>query len=387
MTRGRLLPAWLLALAVTSAAQAQTPGYAELAAALRAGDTAAVQALLAAGVSPSVSDGKGAAPLLMAASRGQHANARALLAAGANPDPRLASYDDATPLMLAINNRDLPMAQLLLDGGAQVDLVDRHGDPALNWACFYGDLPAVELLLQHHANAALVGHGSALEVAMRRGHQAVVERLVDHLKVRSVPATLDQPLITAIDHADVAATKAALEAGANPNALDATGRPLLGRAARGRSAEIVALLLATGADPNAADRIGFTPLFEAARDGRLDNVRELLLRGADANRTARACGLGMTALHAAASAHPVNPDTPALMRLLVRAGARVDARDAEQATPLMWAVNADTAAAITLVELGADPDLVPAEGSSPRATATDRELKDLLAAMQRAKAL
>lgn len=377
-----LLRTLVVLMFALAAVAARAQGYAELATAIRAGDTAAVQALLAAGVSPSQTDGKGAAPLLMAASRGQHATVRALLAAGANADPRLASYYDATPLMLAVNNRDLPMAKLLLEGGAKVDLVDSNGDPALNWACFYGDLPAVELLLQFHANATLVGHGSALEVAMRRGHQALVERLVDHLKLRTVPAAQDQRLIAAIDSADVAATKAALEAGANPNALDATGRPLLGRAARQGNAEIIALLLATGADPNAADRIGFTPLFEAARDGQIDSVRELLQGGADPNRTAKPGGIGMAPLHAAAAAHPASPE---VLRLLVRAGARVDARDAEQATPLMWAINGDAAAALALIELGADPDLVPKDGPSPRATAQERELKDALAAMQRRK--
>jgi len=369
---------WLLAASAHAAAQ----GYAELAAAIRAGDTATVKSLLAAGVSPSRTDGRGSAPILIAASRGQIETVRELLARGADPNPRFAAYYDATPLMLAVGSRDAAMARLLLEGGAKVDLVDRNGDPALNWACFYGDLPLVELLLQHRADASLVGHGNALEVSMRRGHQPLVERLVDYLKLRITPAPLDQRLIDAIDAADAGAAKAALVDGASPNAMDGSGRPLLARAARLGNAEIVVLLLATGADANAADRIGFTPLFEAARDGRLDAARELLLRGADPRRAAKANGIGMTALHAAAAASPAQAD---LLRLLVRAGAGVDARDAEQATALMWAVNADPAAAITLVELGADPDLLPKEGDSPRAIATQREMKALLAAMQRAK--
>jgi len=200
--------------------------------------------------------------------------------------------------MLAVNNRDLAMTQLLLESGAKVNLVDSNGDPALNWACFYGDLAAVQLLLQHGADATPVGHGNALEVAMRRGHQPLVERLVDHLKLRLVPAAADQRLIAAIDTGDAAAAKAALAAGANANALDAAGRPLL-----------------------------------------------------------------------------------------ARAGAKLDARDSEQATPLLWAINGDAAAAQVLVELGADPDLPPQAGESPRKIAMQREMKDLLAAMQRLKPL
>jgi len=361
---------------------ARADGYAGLAAAIRAGDAAKVSQLLGSGVPAGESDGKGSAPLLIAASRGQHEIARALLSAGAPPNPRLASYLDATPLMLAINNRDLAMARLLLEAGAAVNLVDRNGDPALNWACFYGDLAAVDLLLQFKADATISGHGSALEVSMRRGHQALVERLTDALGLRLTPAPMDQRLIDAIDAGDVAAAKAALEAGANANALDATGRPLLARASRSAPAELVAVLLAIGANPNAADRIGFTPLFEAARDGRIDAARELLQRGADAKRRAAPAGLGMTPLHAAAAASPARPE---MLRLRVKSGANVDALDAEHATPLAWAINADQAAALTLVDLGADPDIAPQDGDSPRRVAAERQLEKLLTAMDSRK--
>lgn len=372
----------LLLLFVLLCGPAGAEGYADLAAAIRAGDAARVSQMLASGVPAGQGEGKGAAPLLIAASRGHHEIARMLLAAGAAPDPRLASFFDATPLMLAVNNRDLPMARLLLEAGADVNRVDRNGDPALNWACFYGDLAAVELLLQFKADATISGHGNALEVSMRRGHQPLVERLVDVLKLRLTPAPPDQRLIDAIDAGDVAAAKSALEAGANPDALDGTGRPVLARAARRAPAELVAVLLAVGANPNAADRIGFTPLIEAARDGRIDATRELLRRGADVNRRAAPNGLAMTALHAAAAASPAQPE---MLRLLVKSGARIDALDAERATPLAWAINADEAAALTLVDLGADPDIAPKDGDSPRRVADQRQMEKLLAAMERSR--
>jgi hypothetical protein len=74
-----------------------------------------------------------------------------------------------------------------------------------------------------------------------------------------------------------------------------------------------------------------------------------------------------------------------VLRLLVGAGAPLNAKDKEGATPLLWAVNADVVAAITLVDLGADPDLPAQDGSSPRKAAAARELKELQAAMQRRK--
>ena len=62
-------------------------------------------------------------------------------------------------------------------------------------------------------------------------------------------------------------------------------------------------------------------------------------------------------------------------------GANVNALDAERATPLAWAINADEAAALTLVDLGADPDIAPKDGDSPRRVAADRQMEKLLAAM------
>lgn len=371
------LRALVLTLAMAAGA-AHAAGYAELAAAIRAGDAAQVQALLAQGVDASATDGKGAAPVLVAASRGKHDITRQLIARGADLNVRYAAYYDATPLMLAVNNRDGEMVRLLLEAGAQVDLVDSNGDPALNWACFHGDLGIVDQLLRHRANVQLVGHGTALEVSMRRGHQPLVERLLDHLGQRRTLAGTELALQRAVDAGDADAVRAALRSGAVADGGDDTGRSLLARAARQGRSDVVAMLLAAGAKADAADAIGFTPLFEAARDGHLAVVRELLDRGADANRVALRNGLGMTPLHAAAGS-----GRSEIVALLVARGARVDARDIEQATALSWAINNDMPTALRLVALGADPDLAPQGGSSPRQLARQRDLKDLLAAMDK----
>lgn len=368
----------LCLLAPLAAAQ----GSAELAAAVRAGDLEQVQTLLKAGVSPSAAAGAGAAPILIAASRGKHDIARALLARGADSNARYAAYYDATALMLAVNNRDAAMLQLLLDAGAAVNLVDSNGDPALNWACFYGDLGAADLLLRHGADPTLVGHGNALEVSMRRGHQALVERLVDAMQRRVVLAPPQQRLVAAIDGGDATLVGALLKSGADARGVDSTGRPLLARAARQGHAAVVQALLQGGAAVDGTDDIGFTALLEAARDGRGEVVSALLKAGARPTHASAPRGLALTALHLAASAVPARPD---MLRQLAAAGAPLDARDVEQATPLMWAINADPAAAQLLVELGADPDLLPQTGKSPRQTANQRDLKGLLAVMQRKK--
>lgn len=95
---------------------------------------------------------------------------------------------------------------------------------------------------------------------------------------------------------DVAAVKAMLKAGANPNALSSIGpfgllahTSALGRAAAAGHAAVVEELLRAGARPDAGSSTGpfaaFTrnsPLWDAAAAGHAETVRTLLRHGADA---------------------------------------------------------------------------------------------------------
>nr|WP_316640174.1 ankyrin repeat domain-containing protein [uncultured Roseateles sp.] len=327
---------------------ARAAGYAELAAAVRAGDTPAVEQLLKTGVAVEPPAGS-SAPLLIAASRGHHAIARLLLARGAEPNPRFAAYYNATPLMLAVNQHDVEMSRLLLDAGAQVNLVDSYGDPALNWAVFYGDMAQIELLLAHKADASLVGHGNALEVAMRRGHPAAVERLLDYTGQRLVLSAAHTKLVQAIQQGDGAAVRLALANGASPDALDASGRPVLALAARLGQLDALRALLDADAAVNSVDAIGFTALMEAAREGRVAACELLLNKGAALNQQALPRGLALTALHLAVAGGRLEA-----VRLLAKHGADLEAADSEQATPIMWTGEKDPIRQL-LLELGAKP--------------------------------
>jgi ankyrin repeat protein len=368
-----LLTLSLLLLAGPAAAG----GYEDLVAAIRAGDVAQVRAVLASGVPATVLQPEKSAPLVIAVVGKNHEIAKTLLDAGADVNIRHPSYYNATALMLAVNNRDAAMTRLLLDAGADVNLTDKAGDSALNWTTFYGDAEIAELLLARGIDATLFGHGNALDVAMRRGHQALVERYTDYLKRRNPVSAKDAALFTAVAAGDVAAMRAALAAGAKVDALDSTRRSALAAAARRGDLAMTTALLDAGASIDAADPIGFTPLMEAARDGKAEIVALLLDRGADVARRAARNGLELSALHLAAAAG--QPDT---VKLLVQRGAPIDAVDSELATPLLWATNQQPPIAVLLIELGANPDLAPSEGQSPRKIAEERKMEALLAALK-----
>jgi len=380
MKASNVLASLLLLLSASSPSWATT--YAELAAAIKGGDKAQVAALLEGGLSPMAAGAQNQSPpLVLAVVTRQHEIARMLLARGAHPDARHATYYDATGLMLAVNNRDIEMARLLLGAGANPNLTDKSGDSALNWATFHGDEAMAELLLSYRIDATLYGHGNALDVALRRGHQALVQRYVDYLGRRQGVSAADAALFHAVAAGKPAELKTALAGGARVDARDGTGRSALGLAARSGDAAMVAALLDAGAPVDVPDPIGFTPLMEAARDGKLEAARLLLERGADVRRRAAANGLELTALHLATASGQRE-----LVELLVSRGADINARDIEHATPLLWATNQQPEIAVLLAKMGADPDIAPKEGDAPRAIARKRKMDKLLEAMAPAPA-
>ncbi len=80
--------------------------------AIRAGDAAACEALLASGASPETRDGCGQAPLHLAAHFGQEEICRMLLRFGA--DPGAPDRDGRSPLLYAAGQGHMAICSLLL---------------------------------------------------------------------------------------------------------------------------------------------------------------------------------------------------------------------------------------------------------------------------------
>jgi ankyrin repeat protein len=94
-------------------------------------------------------------------------------------------------------------------------------------------------------------------------------------------------LLAAIGRGDLAAARAALDAGAPADARGPAGEPALVLAAMAGEAAIAGLLLDRGATADAADDAGNTALMHAAARGHRGLVELLLARGADCGRTNR----------------------------------------------------------------------------------------------------
>jgi hypothetical protein len=146
-----------------------------------------------------------------------------------------------------------------------------------------------------------------------------------------------------------------LAAGVDPDPVDHCGASPLWYAVRSLSIESPAALIDAGADPgrridlSAQGQTFTTILHEIVQRGRAESLRRALSRGVDP-------GLrdsdGATPLHVAGE----DSDDPTLVRLLVTAGAQVDAAMPDGVQPIETAARRVLPATVAaLVELGADP--------------------------------
>src|SRR5579862_7764344 len=130
--------------------------------------------------------------------------------------------------------------------------------------------------------------------------QLVVELISDGAPVDFTDVCGRTALMFAVAASQLDATKALLDAKANPNLHEkGFGSTAAHFAASIGSVPIMAALISAGADVNARDNYGDTPLMHAAAHGRDDVVRLLVASKADI--AARRDGLiNRNALHAAA---------------------------------------------------------------------------------------
>lgn len=114
---------------------------------------------------------------------GPFASVAVLLEHGASADGWDAQHD-ATPLLMAVFRDQIEAVRLLLDAGADVNVVGGEGDSPLRWAAQTGDIELVRLLLDRGAARDLdVGGGvsgmNALGIAAHRLDVAMVQLLLD----------------------------------------------------------------------------------------------------------------------------------------------------------------------------------------------------------------
>jgi ankyrin repeat protein len=254
-----------------------------------------------------------------AAKRGDTVAVRHFLRAGMTPNLRTSDNDNATPLIEAVRSDARRAATLLLQAGADPEIVSAAWGTALEVAARHGRYELATLLLdQKPSRQNKLG---ALMQAARSGSLRVL-RLLFRV-VAPDQAIQDRALLSAAEYGDydpgvTDCVSFLIEQGANPDASNDAGRSsvsllavranlgalrvVLGRAklleardpergatplwwaAGSQQRDNVELLLAQGADIDALSRAEISPLMHAAELGDLKMVRFLLERGADVHR-------------------------------------------------------------------------------------------------------
>lgn len=379
--------------------------------------------LLSAGADPDAQDNMGWTPLYRTAYREDPSLAAALLESGA--DVTLATARGETPLHAAAQQSRPATIVVLLEGGVDVNAPDGSGDTPLHVAATAGTPATVEALLAGgahihakntrgdtplHAAAQLPRRYRALE-ELPRMDTAVVRTLIRAgAEMDARNAQGQTPLHTAWAEGNVLVADQLVALGADPGALDATGRRAEDPACDWHEWNVVERspvegvrgCLAKGTDPDARDEYGRTPLHRLVTrlyrgPPPLPAIRALLAAGADANVTdaggktplhslAAARGdqieVGAALLEAGADVAAVDNDgatplhaaaasgSPAYVSLLVDSGAEVDARDGRGRTPLHAAVE-NPGAAVLLLTRGADPGALDSVGTPADPAACD----------------
>ena len=283
-------------------------------------------------------------------------------------------------------------------------------DPALVRAARVGDAAAVAALLKQKTdvNAAAIDGTTALHWAVRGDDTDTVDALIRAgAQVKTASRHGVTPLYLAADHGNATMIRRLLAAGADANGTDITGETVLMAAVRSGSADAVRAVLDAGAQVNTAEpQVGHTALMWSVREDRPALVSLLLARGASlelktrtgARPAARPPGAGggshgVGIVRGGVPPQGEQPPTPGGMtalsfaaregrleaaRLLLDAGADVNAREANGISPLVMALtNRHTAVAALLLSRGADPNAADWWGRTPLWSAVDMRNLDL----------
>jgi ankyrin repeat protein len=262
---------------------------------------------------------------------------------------------------------DLATMQALLKSGADVNAAGPFGTPALHWRVDAEDVAGVKLLLQAgaNANARTDRDISPLSLAIGTGNAEIVGLLLNAgADANQLEPTGETQLMMASQAGVVPVVQDLLRHGARVDEREAAyGQTALMYAARAGQAGVVAVLLAAGAAPNVATKVGPAPGFIGPNSVPGFGFGEGIIRGGvpeDRGRREPAPG-GLTPLHYAARQNHAEA-----AKLLLKAGAKIEAREANDITPLLMAIsNNGMATAQLLIDSGADVNAMDWYGRTP----------------------
>jgi uncharacterized protein len=391
-------------------------------------DLQSAQRLLRAGANPNAANRYGVTPLSLAATNRNAALAKALLDAGADANAKLPDSTTLLMSAARTGNPEI-VRLLIEHGADVNAKGAPYGETALVWAAEENHPEAEQVLIAHGADVnartnmlerakdrfglegvlTILPHGSwtPLMYAARQGSIDAARTLVDagaNLNLTDPDSTTAVMIAIINGHFDTAAMLT--EKGADPNLTDTSGSGALyaavdvdtlgevfGRPERPSTdklsaVDLMKVLLAHGADPNAKLKTpslqrahtpgeptlntGTTPLMRAAKNGDAAAIRLLLEHAADPNARQKngstalmlAAGLGR-GTSAFTKDYATEGELLESVKVLIAAGADVNALDDAGETPLHYGAQASDDIVKYLAEKGAKLDVKDKKGRTP----------------------
>ncbi|HVZ23712.1 MAG TPA: ankyrin repeat domain-containing protein, partial [Vicinamibacterales bacterium] len=287
-----------------------------------------------------------------------------ILAVASWPAARASAATLDTRLADAARAHDIATVRSLVAAHVDPNLPGSDGTPALHWIVRVDDLDTVKLLLAHGADAKLPNRYGVrpLSIAAGNGSAAMVAAL---LAAGADPNAADPagetPLMAAARVGSVETARTLLDGGATIEATDpAFHQTALIVAVRSNQPEVVQLLIARHANVNASTRVGLTPPFILPNSVPGFGHGVGIVRGGSPDRGRRSpTPGGMSPLQYAARDGRLDIATA-----LVAAGADVNAREANQITPLLTAISNNHVDVARFLRTGANSRLRASPGSS-----------------------
>ncbi len=320
-------------------------------------------------------------PLGLAVSLANYDCASLLIQHGA--DVNFVDMSGYTPLIISVLSSSPELAALLLDSGAQESLnPDPHfimATTPLALACSLGEIDIVEILLQHGANVNLLGghsgEASPLSYAALQGHTEIMQKLIEHGADVNSTALLEEgdagvweaysasSLLNAVLSTNIEAVKLLVNSGA-----DDLGWSALHRAVATQDIELVNDILA--AEPwlsNESDGMGLYPIQYAIFGSDTSILDALVANGANLDVINEELG-DVSLMHITAYFDiPIDS-----LSWVINHTENLDVLDVEGNTPLMYAAEQGNADKVqTFIDSGANFNVQNIDGSTPLHQAID----------------
>jgi len=157
---------------------------------------------------------------------------------------------------------DIKACREYIDNGLSVNEVDSAGFLPIDYACKYGFIEIVELLLKSGSDPGTYITGkNPIEIAAKYGFASIIQLLVNHNGNVDDPGGNEFPIITAVSSGQMECLEMLLALGADVNVRDSVGNNCLHIASKCpfNVSNCINLLLRYGADMSVINLEGFTP--------------------------------------------------------------------------------------------------------------------------------